>query len=251
MGTGQQALLMGAASATTPSGIPNIWEWWEPSRQGGLSNNDPFSTLTGQANGRDLTASGSSAPIYNTNILNSLAVATLTPTTNIKYFVFSVAPTSLTATQAFFVLKAASDPASGTHNEGVLHDLSGSGSNSHYPYTDGTIYDGFGSATRSTVGDPTPSLAAWRVYEVVSTGTGPSGNFIARLDGTQIFHSATGNTVGWGGGTKHIGASNYDSLAAGWSGQIAGMYFYSAELSAGNRTLQINYINTRFGLSSS
>lgn len=97
---------------------------------------------------------------------------------------------ALTAAEVFVAVKVDADPPGGFLVSGLWH-LATAVDSTHYPFTDGVIYDAFGSTVRKTVGNPASSLAAARIYNVAS---GP-GSWTARLDGTQVFTTAT-NTVG-------------------------------------------------------
>lgn len=236
MGALQQALLStGAAGEFTPSDLPTIWEWWEPERQG-LANNDPMNSFIGQAFARDMIKEADGTrPIFETNQINGLGAARfggavlLIPNMS-----------ALTASHFFLVIKIDNDPpASGN---GGLHNHGTSGLTSHYCFTDNNIYEGWGTDTRLTVGDAAASLAAWRVYEVLSI----SGTFTVRLDGTQLNTRASNTVVFANDATHRLGIITSNFLM----GQVAGAYQCSAELSVGDRANQIGYINSRFGLSS-
>lgn len=64
----------------------------------------------------------------------------------------------------------------------------------HIPFTDGVIYDACGRTVRKTTVNPTTSLTAPVVYEVIST----SLEWTNRLNGAQLFTTAT-NTVDFAG----------------------------------------------------
>lgn len=105
---------------------------------------------------------------------------------------------SLTAAHMFVVVYPDADPGIGG---GTWWKLGNPGTTDHTPFTDGVIYDSAGSTARKTVGNPTPSLAAPHVYDVISV----SGEWTANLDGAQLFTTAT-NTVGWSA-TPTIGST--------------------------------------------
>jgi hypothetical protein len=90
----------------------------------------------------------------------------------------------------FVVVKISNDvPGSGART-GLWH-MGTSAEAHHYPWTDGVIYDGWGSSTRKATVDPTPSLSSdFRIYCVVS---GP-GDWRSYLDGVLLYQTVT-NTV--------------------------------------------------------
>jgi hypothetical protein len=235
MPTFQQIMLAAVTPAlTTPSSIPNIWEWWEPSRDT-YNDNDPMGLLTGQFAGKNFTGSGATRPTFKANILNGLGVANFS-----SQSMTGPDASALTAGQIFIVLKADNDPGL---SDGSTPEAFGTDSNPDlWPFTDGKVYMGAGRAsTRFATGtNPTPSLAAWRVLEVVTTST----EYTVLLDGSSIGTTAT-NTVGFANPLT-LGAMPAVKF---WAGQTAGGYIFSAKLSSGDRTSMVNYLNTRFGLS--
>ena len=100
---------------------------------------------------------------------------------------------SASAVEGFLVIKAKNDPPATDKSSGgiLLGSASGGGSDTHYPYTDGNIYDSFGTTARKTVGNPATSLAQLNLYNPLSI----SGGWSTRLNTVQIFSTGT-NTVG-------------------------------------------------------
>lgn len=217
-----------------PSTIASIWEWWEPWREVGLNDEDQITTLNGQVNNRDwIQASG--APFYDTtNPLNGHAVAK----GGGNQWQTGPNMSALTAVHAFIILQVDADPPGSSGNTG-LWDVGTDTLSSHYPFTTGVVFDAGFSTARKTIGDPTPALTAWRVYEVVSV----SGEYTVKLDGTQIFTTAT-NTVGCPASPQLLRNRNGDVLA----GRMAGFYMFSAKLTT-DRATMVSYINSEFGLS--
>lgn len=226
-----------AGTPAGPSAIANIWEWWEPSRES-YANNDPISTLTGQFAAKNFTSSGTQRPTYKTGILNGMAVADFNSTNSQN--MSGPNASALTAGHLFFVLKAANDPGVITQNTPWWIGTDGTNADI-WPFSDGKVYMGAGRTTRFTTNvDPTPSLAAWRVLEVVTTST----EYTVLLDGSTLATTAT-NTVGFRNG---IGLGTGPS-GQFFTGQEAGLYIFSAKLGSTDRGTLISYLNTRFGLS--
>jgi hypothetical protein len=182
----------GAAGPTDPSTISDLQLWLHP-RSFALSGGDPISTWADSSgNGRNATSSGTNRPTYRASGgSNNQPYAEFDGTTDqldLPDFL-----TSYTAGHIFIVVKVANDPPSSNVGPAVGEWSYLGGNQSHYPYSDGVIYDNWATSVRKTVGNPTPSLASWRVYEILSK----SGNWTAWLDGTQIFNTGT-NTVQFG-----------------------------------------------------
>lgn len=107
---------------------------------------------------------------------------------------------------ATFIYKLNADPPAAAATAGaVLGDFGSAGDANHWPFTDGNIYDDFGSTSRKNAGNPTPSLASFRLISQHSAAS----DFVINIDGVQ-FYSTASNTVGWSG-TQKIGASTFGS----------------------------------------
>lgn len=145
---------------------------------------------------------------------------------------------ALTSGHAFIVVKVDADPPGATGTTG-LWTIGTAEHATHFPYTDSTIYDGAMSTARKTVGDPTPSLASWRIYEVRSA----TNDWEALLDGTSL-HSTSTNTVGLPT-TSYLGRdSSYGfKLDGRWA-----YFFLSSALSSGDASDMRGWLQTRFGL---
>ena len=89
---------------------------------------------------------------------------------------------SLTEAEVFIVVKCDAEPPA---NDGAagLWSFGTSGNVVLFPYPiNGNIYDDFGSTTRPARGNPTPSLAAWRLYSVKTS----SSEWTNYVDGTEV-----------------------------------------------------------------
>lgn len=240
----------GGGFPTFPT-IASIWAWGEPFREA-YANGANMTQLADQSgNGRHwVNTQGADYPTMLTADLNSLAVAQFvgktpgSPTANRGQHWEWPNLSGLTAVHLYAVLRGTADPSTTAGGEGGWHDTCGSGQISHIPYTDSNIYEGFGSTTRRTVGDPASSLAAWYGYEIISTGS----EYTVLRSGSSLFTSGT-NTVGWNSMPRRLGTGNNGSAWWSWSGKIAGVYIFSAKITGTDRSNLISYINSTFGLS--
>jgi hypothetical protein len=120
----------------------------------------------------------------------------------------------LTQATIYYVLRVDNDPAA-TANSAGFHTLTGTNSmsvHSHYPYSDGIIYDAFGSTVRKTVGNQTKSLASTRIYAAHSR----TNSWEAWLDGTSIYSTGTN--------TFDIDGSNRLGMSLNASGAVGHFY---------------------------
>ena len=103
---------------------------------------------------------------------------------------------------ATFIYKVDTDPPTANATSGpVLGDFGSPADANHWPWTDGNIYDDFGTTSRKTVGNPTPSLASFRLISQHSAAS----DFVVNIGGVQFYSTST-NTVGWSS-TQAIGSS--------------------------------------------
>jgi hypothetical protein len=121
-----------------------------------------------------------------------------------------------------------------------------------WPYSDGTLYNTFGSTSQYNFAAPTGALmsAGYRVYSLYSApndwsfyvdgGTGGSSG------GTSpLFHSAS-NTVSWNPNPPYLGQdATYSIFTDGW---IAEIYFTYAKQSTADRQRNEGYLAWKWGL---
>lgn len=107
---------------------------------------------------------------------------------------------AFTEGEHFLLMKRDADPPSGN---GALHVFNTAVDINHVPFSNGIVYDGFGSNVRKTTVDPTPSFTSWRLYSAYSA----AGDWANYVDGTQIYSTAT-NTVGFPASSYLVGESD-------------------------------------------
>lgn len=218
-----------------PSSLSGLVEWLKADAITGLADNDPISTWTASA-GNNATAAGTARPTYQTNEQNGLPIVRFDGVNDAMAFGnFS----ALTAGEVFIVIKIDNDPTTGSGARSGLWTIGTDGALiTLYPYDDGVIYDGFGSTARKTVGNPTPSLASWRVYNVFSA----ANDWGANLDGSSLFTTAT-NTVGFSASCV-LGAQSVAFL----DGDVAEFIMYNRKLTAPERASVLSYLETKWAI---
>lgn len=143
----------------------------------------------------------------------------------------------------FVVLAADADPPAANARTG-LWQFSTVTLGTHYPYTDGVVYDQFGTSVRKTTGNPTPSLAALRLYEVITT----PDEWTNRIDGVQHYTTPT-NAVEWRASATSIGGSIDASGSAGvlhLDGKIAEVLVYPSKRDASHLAQLYTYFAGRY-----
>jgi hypothetical protein len=219
----------GGASPGPPR--TGLFIWYKADALTGYSHGDPVSQWTDSSgNGRHATSSGLECPLYHTNQIDGKPALNFPHFTgNNEQFHIPNVLTPLTAAEAFVVVKVVADPPLSNNN---VWKMGAAAEQDHYPFSDGVIYEGWGSTVRKTTVNPTPSLATWRLYNVASE----ANNYTLRLDGTQIFNTLT-NTVGW---------STTPILGYALAGWIAEFIMYDRATSAADRTALHTYLRTKY-----
>jgi len=184
-------------------------------------------------------ATAVSAPTYRTSIINSRPVVRLNGTSD--YFTLPNFISGSTSGEVFFIRKNALDPPTNPFASGIWNfttDATGS-QNAVVPYSDGVAYDGWGSDTRKTLGNPTPSLSSAHLYHVRSA----ANDWRATINGKQLFATTT-NTVGFPAAPT-LGKSN---TAYFYEGDIAEFLVFNATLAAADRYAIQTYLSLKYGL---
>lgn len=109
--------------------------------------------------------------------------------------------TGATAGTFLFVLKLVADPPVTVGLGAPFSAWGGYGGTEHMPWVDGDIYYNWGGNTRFNSGNPTQSMAAWRIFSITSA----ANSWILRIDGVT-FYTSSSNTVTWGAEPKIGGA---------------------------------------------
>lgn len=188
-------------------------------------------------------ATGANQPICKTGIINALPVVRFMSGGGAQHFL-SATLSAQTAAEAFIVVQIAADPPLTSAEAGLWTFKSTNISATFFPFTDGTVYDGFATTARKTTVNPTPSLAAaFRLYNVISV----SGEWTSKLDTTQLFTTAT-NTVAFAT-TALLGKSDGSGSGDGYlRGDVAELIIFDNKISAGNRTAIEAYLKAKYAL---
>jgi hypothetical protein len=232
MGAGPQV-----GGGFTPASISGLVAWFKADAISGKNDGDAISSWTDSSGNTNhaVQATGSLQPLYKTAIQNGKPVVRFDGTDD--YVQFGDA-SALTAGTGFIVAKANADPAAASTNAGLWHLGTHAATPTFYPFTDSNVYDAFGTDSRKSTGNPTPTLAAFNVYTVSSA----AGAWTSWFNGTQHFTTAT-NTVSFPTDPK-LGRG----IAAGVAllGDIGEFLLYNSALSAGNRQAVEAYLKAKW-----
>lgn len=196
-----------------------------------------WSDFSGNSN-HGIQATSNFRAKYRTNVHGSLPGLQFIANNSHQY-VFPDFLTGFTEGEVYLVGKLVADPPADSADSGLWYMGSAVGGavNTHFPFTDGVIYDQFGTDTRKTTVNPTDSLASTFIYNVVSK----SGEWTSRLNGTQIFTTAI-NTVGWSTAPK-IGSGSSSFAYDGYMFEVA---ILSVERTSGERAAIISDLSTKW-----
>jgi hypothetical protein len=188
----------------------------------GLSNNDPVATwsdISGGGNDATQSTSGSRPTYISAQFSGQPAVRFTKTSSHFLTFAGALASGSTfgTAVYVMNIIGAADDlPGSGA----PLGNWGSHNFANHWTWTDGNIYDGFGSTNRPNCG----SLSNRNDNRVV-TQVSATSLFTIWFNGSQFFTTAS-NTVGWSA-TPRLGRSidNY------WGGNLGYVAFLPSQAS--------------------
>ncbi len=198
---------------------------------------DPILGVTDKsAATNDLTGLVTAGPLFKVNIQNGNSIARFDGTNDV------LGPAANPNSNAgggtlFYVQRLVSESASygspwGQAGSDTLSD--------HHCHSDSSIYDGFGSTARKTVGNPSPSLTSFYIFGCVSAAS----DYRAYVAGGTALFSTETNTVGWGTaprmGQGVLAYSNTD---------IAEVLLYDAPLSLANLNSVGFYLASKWGIS--
>lgn len=238
-------LAAGGGSGWQPSSLASLKGWWVADDIAGADGafvgswTDRVASLVASGGQNDATPS----PYIRVAQLNGLRTLRFdSPNSSGQSLNFGTTfMASETAGAMFYVTKTITDPPAGTVDAGAPVDgLRSATQAAHHPFTDGKIYENFGSSARKDCGNPTPSLTAWRLFSAHSG----SGDFRAYLDATLLFSTAT-NTVGFGSATRRFGTN---TAGNGWDGEVAEILIFNDALTTGDRQKVEGYLAWKYGL---
>lgn len=223
----------------TPAALASVAGWYDADTLSGAdaSSIASFTDLSGNSK---TFANVSSQPTLRTNVLNGRKVARFVASTGDNLQNANVL-IGATAGSLFAVIKVNNDPPATTAaSGGALSRCADDTNDVHFPHNaTSTIFENFGSTVRRDIGNPTPSLASWRIYSAHSA----SGDWRAYLDGTLLYSTAT-NTVGFGATARYMGGFPGASL----DGDLAAMILCNSALTTLERQKTEGYLAWRFGL---
>lgn len=194
-------------------------------------------------NGFHATATASTAPSLALSQVNSLP-GILFPSAGGKYFSFPN-PLNSTSASVFVVVQPMQTGSDGGPLIGMIGSNNEYWSDSHYPYRNSNIEDGFAATTRKTI-TPLPSgMFSWHLYNVTSANS----NWRYLFNGA-VYYSTTSNTYNGASFTGRTPKIGYSDSRGTWffRGTIAEIAIYNSALSEGDRKAVTEYLRAKYNL---
>lgn len=241
----------GGTAAFSPANISGLQLWldattglFDATSGGSAVTTDGSSVARWEdqsGNGRHFKQSTSNdRPVLKTSIQNSRNIIRFDGSNDFMQMDFAFS--GITAACYFIALKIVSDPPSVATKSGhPIEFLTGQTLASHYPWTDGNIYDNTLTNSRKTVGNPSKSLTEFNLYNVEAT----SNLWTLRLNKTQLFTTTT-NTISISG--VNLGANLSQATDYFFDGDIGEIIVYSSILSSSDRGRVEDYLYAKWAI---
>lgn len=183
------------------------------------------------SSGNGNTAAAGNSPTLKKALLNGLNIVRFDAASSQSFAFSSSFMSGRTQGAAFVVLKTKADPTLGGsfYSGALLGEWGTDGTASHYPFTNSSIYDDYGTYNRRPIGDPSPALDAWRIasYRVNAT------NWRFDLDATNVYADAGGdiefNNYPTGGQTGPASAFNYPQIGRSYGVSVTSWYYFDGD----------------------
>lgn len=202
------------SGAFSPTDIGSLVLWLDASDRGTTANQ--WDDKSGNSN--HCTSASGNFPTF------SAGVATFDGTD----FLTGVDYSALSEGEIFYRVKSKVSTNTGLHSFGT------SSNRGHYPFSDGNIYDQFGSTTRKSCGSPLATMTAFHTLNIWSAPSDWSLN----QNGSEVFATAS-NTVAFKSAPR-IGNSVNDYL----NDDIKAVCLFGAKLSADDRASMNTYMDS-------
>lgn len=241
----------GATKAFSPSDISGLQLWLDATTglfdatSGGSAITTDGSAVARwedqSGNGRHFKQStNNNRPVLRTSIQNSRNIIRFDGSND--FMEMGSAFSGITQACYFIALKIVSDPPSvQIKTAHPIEFLTSQTLASHYPWTDGNIYDSTLTDSRKTVGNPSKNLTEFNLYNVEAA----SNLWTARLNKTQLFTTTT-NTISISG--VNLGANLSQSIDYFFDGDIGELIAYSSILSSADRGKVEDYLYTKWAI---
>jgi hypothetical protein len=226
----------GGGYGWAPDDIAGLVFWWRSDAGLVLSGSD-ISTFGDQSgNGNDGAWTGARAGLES-NVTGSLPAARFNGAP--LYQLPNNCLSGLTSAQVFAAIKCDADVPADALDTGLWR-FGTDAFATHYPFTDGNVYDDFGSSSRFTIGNTVADKSAWHRLCVKAESSG----YQAWINNTSEFSNATSCGSSWQAdplfGGENVGLDEYR-----FNGYLLEIFMYDSVLSSGDRGQVDQYLSDR------
>ncbi|OAM91858.1 hypothetical protein AW736_26520 [Termitidicoccus mucosus] len=230
--------MMQSSAAPAPLAPPTDGlRLWLKADAGVVTGTDgKISQWTDQSGLNNHATQGSAAyrPEVAAETLNGLPVVKFTASTN-QWMQFGNVMSGATQGEIFVLVKAA-QATPGTHRG--LWWFGGAGGATHYPASNGSVVDDFGSNAAKTAGAP-PDITQWHIYNVSSK----AGDWESRVNGKTHYRTTTNNVSFYT--APYLGRTNQGYA---FDGDIAEVIIYDRVLDEEEREAVGTYLYSQYTL---
>ncbi len=228
-----------------PSDFGSLQAWYDADNLAG-ADGSVVTTFTDRTGAFNATDGSSQANLIYNRLNGRKGVVLDAGSAETTEFTMSSSLMSGATAGCFFAVFLASDPPlfeqlCGAPLDAFTNNTGGTKA-THTPYMDGIFYEHFGTDTRKTLGNPTPSFTSPRIYSVHSG----ANDFRTYIDGTNFTTTGT-NTVNFGTKTRNLGWSDA-GVTAYLSCDMFEILIFNEVLSTGNREKVEGYLAHKWGL---
>lgn len=227
----------------------NLELWLDANQIVGLVDNDPVTTWADMSgHSRDFAQAGGPRPTYKTTsvTINSLPVVQFSA--SVPEFVSRAGfdTTGWAGASIYFVGRINTDPPGAANESGLWNFGRGAAElNTHFPFTDGSIYDGTLTDNRQTVGNPTPALTT--AFQITILNGETSVKYTYRVNKADVFTTDASSFLGYTGTDDWKIGQSISSLY-NYDGVMGEILVYSVKHSSTDRDTVEGALSTKWGL---
>lgn len=223
----------------SPASLPNLKFWWRADQTPALSTSKNITQLDDQSGNGNHGAWDTDQTRRVANVTGGLSAIEFDGLGQYRFHLPTNAFSGVTSAQIFVALQCNADVPSSAPNTGLWRFGTDSLA-SHYSYTDGVIYDDFGSSTRFTVGNPTPNLSLWHRLCVKAESSG----YQLWINNTSVYSNATSCGSSWHS-QPSFGGETVSFVDYRFKGYLLEIFCYTSVLSSTDRATADTYLADR------
>lgn len=233
-------------SGFNPPAVSNLLMWFDAQTISGVDGSSiaQWNDISGHGNHATQGTSGNRPTLKKNQLGTKSAVKFNVGGGTTQYLDVPNAMGAPAGAEFFCVMQADADPAASALSVGMI-TLSNNTGDQATPFTDGKVYETFGSQANDHSAIPNPVANLATTARLINTAV-EAGHCTIRINGTAI-HDGSTHTMSFAGATRSIGRG----VAAGstfWRGYIYEILIYNKRLTYAERTVVQNYLANKYGI---